>query len=284
MIRAALAAGVLAVSAACGSEVPAADSPLSPQLFLSGDQAAVNDALLERELQFQDLVAECMRRDGFDYFPVDDSKETEAANAAFNEIVGAEAVGLSYGLPSAEYAERWGFGIARRMNYQWGGLLNRPPDRNAEYVDSLDPAAAGAYAESLGRCEQEADESVFAPIDEFETIAAAIGDDVQERLRTDPDVQAADIGWEQCVATTTIPDMVGGLPERPVDLLVAFEEKVLELDLSLANDAELDNFAQLEREAATLSVRCADSVDYRSVVLDRARALEQEALEALGYG
>ncbi len=275
---AALAALALA-SAACSQPV-SEETLVSPRLFLGSDQAAINDALLEKELLFQDGVATCMSSEGFEYFPRDDTAMTKAANAAFDELYGGEADALAYGLPSESYASEWGYGIARRfLAAQEFGSFQAPIDRNEEYLDSLSSGELTEYASSLGNCEVAADQEFFTEIITYRGIAEEVGDEVELRLANDSRILSLDRDWSECVRVEAASYDL--FPEKPIDLLIAME---LESDEIPESDTESwKEFLRVEQDIASVSSACASKFDYASTIVEIVDALTSEELAQRGY-
>ncbi len=155
MKLATVAVAVVALAAACGSDSESteagATSPIAEFLgqedFFSNDDES-QARLAERERQRQDEIAACMKEQGFDYIPID---QTE-----FLSVTGQD--GLDY--DSREYAEKYGFGITtQRFSQEEVGpdLVGRTFDEaeeayvdpNQEVVAAMDEASQEAYYEAL---------------------------------------------------------------------------------------------------------------------------------------
>ncbi len=260
---AALSLAVLGALAACSQGTqPSSTSSMSAELFLQSDQTIINDAVLEVELLFQQSVSDCMIQEGFEYFPVDDSAETAAANRAFNIVVGVEAERLSYGLVSNEYATDWGYGIARRYGEPPPGVsFDRPINRNEEYLAELSQTAREEYARSLGGCEDNADETVFAPVITAQESAGDIMQNVAELLAVHPEVLQLKSDWSRCIAESGVQELAGASPAEPMELIFLLEQLASQ-SLADPSEAALAEFQAIEINVASESARCAESADY----------------------
>jgi hypothetical protein len=120
---------------------PAGDSRLTPlsafftegQEKDTGDQEASDNDFRRQE----QLIAECMTEQGFQYIP----RDPNALRAT--KVKGSEA----FDLPPDQYAERWGYGISTIDSSQFEAEV--PDDPNSAIVTALSPAARGAYDKAL---------------------------------------------------------------------------------------------------------------------------------------
>ena len=147
------------VLAACGgteTETDAGTSPLAEYLgddagfaFADGDQEAAQAAFEEQERERQQVIAECMQAQGFEYIPVDSS-----VFFGFEE-----ADGLEWG--SSEWTAKYGFGITTQRFSQeelgpdlvgWdesGFEEQQENDPNAAIVEAMSESEREAYYEAL---------------------------------------------------------------------------------------------------------------------------------------
>lgn len=131
--------------AACGSDpsappggtaTAAPAGPLSD--FLDADAPADSTAFWEEsDRKVQELTAECMQQQGFEYTPVVQSRTSPDPNAEANKLWGTR-----------KYAEKYGFGIHLTP---MGVLepLEEFVDPNQEYVEAMSPAEQQAYWTAL---------------------------------------------------------------------------------------------------------------------------------------
>lgn len=152
-----LGATVLALAllaAACGGDetTEAGSSPLAEFLgqdfdFDSEDAQA---RFADEERERQETIVACMKREGFDYIPVDTS--------SFNFVETSD--GLEY--DSREYAEKYGFGFSTQRfsqeevgpdlvghSFDQESAEDGPNDPNQEIVDAMDDSTRDAYYEAL---------------------------------------------------------------------------------------------------------------------------------------
>ena len=253
------------------SDDEGSDSPLADLMNWGASDPAEER---RRQLEVEELTAECMREFGWEYEPVDYS----AMN--FNDP-GAEDWELQASDPEA-FGERYGYGVMRQYELYDAVWLagdeaaNTVPfeedtfvDPNQEYVGSLSTSEQEQYYEDLyGQPMVEGDESMSvtsmpAPEDmgcqgrandEVWNQGAGNGDaDVQERIgefyetvEDDPRLQAASDEWIECMGDT-IDGYVGwdGNPaDAPDDLWSVFETKKYEAQglerFEFDDESELD--------------------------------------------
>ncbi len=167
-----VAVAVVALTAACGTDGDSTEagaaSPIAEFLgqedfFNSDEDSQARQA--ERERERQEEIAACMKEQGFDYTPVD--------NSAFLSVTGED--GLDF--DSREWAEKYGFGITtQRFSQEEVGpdLVGHTFDQtedgeefvdpNQEMLDGMDDATRQAYFEALYGSEDD-----FPVIDETMT-------------------------------------------------------------------------------------------------------------------
>jgi len=273
--------GVALLAVACGENTDNQESPaLGPDLFLSADQAAINNALLELELDFQEGIARCIAGTGFDYIPKDDSSETSAANEAFRRHVGDDFEQIALGTPASEYAAEWGYGIARRfldLPADQGSALSVDP--NADYVEGLTSEEANAYAAALGDCEQEG-ASIFAQIEEFQSVAQQVQIATAERLRADARIVELNRDWSRCLAESGVLELLPSAPSDPQELRLMVQSLFFESDSA---ELALEEFLGTERIIASAAVRCAEPLSYADVFLAAESDIQEQELSRLGY-
>jgi len=217
-VPATLAAFLLA---ACGSaETDEAASPFEA-LFGGGDSPAESRA---KQLEQEDIVALCMREEGWEYTPVDYS-------AQFPDQPEEELTGPDYG-------EKYGYGIARSYElYEWpyldengnnsgdGGFGGGFEDPNWEYVSSLSTGEGERYHTALHGDQADAEASVDGegegvytppPLEEQGCYGKAqlevygeqpwndpaFGErfgDLSQQIENDPRLEDAEIVWSDCM-------------------------------------------------------------------------------------
>lgn len=191
---------------------------VSPLAELMGwEWSEPSDDDLSKERQVEELVAACMREEGFEYTPRDPS--TRSVDDSDEEG--------PFSLPPDEFAEQYGYGISTIDLEDL--MVDEPPsvadDPNDEYLQSLSPSAQMAYDDALygefvegeqqddRGCHGDASDEVYGPppgpdsavttYDALETEINAL----DERVRTDERVVAARDEWSNCLADAGFPGM-----------------------------------------------------------------------------
>ncbi len=185
----AIAAALAVFLAACGGSTTetdnAASSPLAEFLgddvslaFGDGDQEAAQAAFAEQERERQQVIAECMQREGFEYIPMDTS----------DFLIFEEADGLEYG--STEWAAKYGFGITtQRFSQEEVG-----PDLvgydDSGFRDQMENDPNSAIVEAMSESEREAYyEALYGGEDSFPTFDDSLSDEEIEAQLEDFDFQ-----------------------------------------------------------------------------------------------
>lgn len=280
-----LTVGLLA--AACSPAQAPETTPeagLTVEVVLDADPRLRSRLLLERELEFQDLIATCMRVEGFEYFPIDDSVEVAAATEAFERDQDDGGVDHRTGLVSESYAAEHGFGLVDLLTpIDRRSPFERPINLNEDYVDQLSPEEASAYSKALGACEDSAGveagfDSVYSLFDTAEDVAMA----VEERLEADGALQRLTASWSACYVDSGA--WHDEFPESPLHLYVQVADMVFESsegaeDASSWNSGEV---ADIERKSASTSARCAAELGYRDTLTATYDAYLQQELASRG--
>jgi hypothetical protein len=204
---------------AADSGAPTADE-IAELLFGFGDieNAEAAQAQYEQEeRERQELIAECMAAQGFEYTPVDYSQFA---------VFGPEG---DLDPTSREYAETYGFGFSTFEDQAIAEPAADFVDPNQEYVEGLSESASDAYYAALYGQPPEIDESMtedeinamleenpdlFQPqgcegeafqstSDGLESVYTALSDqfeDLFQRVEADPRVVAWEADWASCMA------------------------------------------------------------------------------------
>jgi hypothetical protein len=225
-----LLAGCTGGSPDAGATAPAPDlGPLEEYLarvygWADGDAPSAEDQQAEhdrRQREAEELIAACMREQGFDYVPA----------AGDGGVVSGVDPEVAWG--TAEFAEQYGYGISTDP-YGWDDQeLPMTEDPNQEYLDAMSDAERDAYWAALWGPPHEADESADGdeweydwtragcngaahhevwdddPSDEFAGLQDAMRE-VWEQIAVDPRVRALDAAWSACMAAAGF----GGLDSR----------------------------------------------------------------------
>ena len=225
-------------------------TPLSA-FFTVGQGGQPSDA--DREAAANDfrhseqLVADCMHQQGFQYIPRD-----------YNEAIDAKVKNTeAFDLPPDQYAERWGYGISTIDPSQFKAEV--PDDPNSAIVEALSPAARSAYETSMygfdtsegglmssggngtvvarpmdskldapapDGCSTRAMREVYGEdFDRPDTAATSEFDGLNEemgalwdRVSNDPRVSEAKTGWDDCMADAGHPEATD--PDNAAQLVI----------------------------------------------------------------
>ncbi|WP_449282321.1 hypothetical protein [Leucobacter sp.] len=141
-----------------GAEATAEDGPLGKYLSALWDGEEYTQEKLDAETkQTEELVAECMSEEGFEYVP-------DVQNGG--TVYSSESDEIDWN--SEEFVEQYGYGIVN-----WPGMDDMPEDTGEEYVDPNQD-----YVESLSESEQQAYyEALNGPGPTDEEIAAMEDED-----------------------------------------------------------------------------------------------------------
>lgn len=152
--RACVAVAAMVALASCGSN-DASDEPastgttVSPLAELTGWQNDSPEESRRKQLQMEDLIAECMREEGWEYTPVDWSvrmPDVDVDPALMND---PQAFGKKYGYGVVYNYEQW---EEPQLNGEEGGVKEPGPvgtDPNQDYVSQLSPSESEEYYKSL---------------------------------------------------------------------------------------------------------------------------------------
>jgi len=242
----------IALGAGCGSEsgagTEATDTTVSPLAQLLGYQNETPEESRRKQLEAENLIAECMREEGWEYIPVDWAAQ-ESSQGEPDELWGTEAFGKKYG-----------YGVVYNYEqYEEPGLLNPDQahkvdpsaDPNQDYVQSLTEAEQAQYQESLygpmsaefggptveaqtedstieaqqmievQGCNGTAYEEVYGSTDptrDNPDLAARV-EEYYTAQQDDPRLQAANEAWAACLAAKVGDIDIAGSPlKKPTDM------------------------------------------------------------------
>ncbi|HEX6336870.1 MAG TPA: hypothetical protein VFZ85_07950 [Jiangellaceae bacterium] len=221
---------------------------------------------LQKQREFENLVQQCMRDEGFEYVPyvVDPSDWDNPFEDA-------------YALPPDEFAEQYGYGISTLHMAE----SDLPEDPNEEIRRGLSPQALAEYERALygdmeGQefsdgeewtpppledrgCYDKASAQVWGdpyedegnfrdPHQEFESLMESLWS-IQERFMSDPRMEEPTQNWRDCMAEAGHPFEMLGEPEQEVwrrmDELQGWDE-FMELEEQAAAEGVLPAAAQFE--------------------------------------
>jgi|GEM_PF-570263 len=244
-----LATAVVALTASCsGGDEPeptptptASGSPLEALLeeYL-GDWS--NEQVNAQLVRMEELVAECMVEEGFDYTPVD-------YTAMGLDLTGSE-LGAEWG--TAEFAQEYGYGLTTSPVLGDG---TAPEDPNAEYVAGMSASEQDAYYRAL------------------------YGDGY-ETLSTDPEA-AATTSWEDLGCTGAAQNEMLGV-EGEEDEFTALQEEMAAMLASADADPRLNqaNADWAACMAGRGHPDLAAVGDAEAAIADELATLQQEAYAA----
>ncbi|RZS57509.1 hypothetical protein EV141_1222 [Microcella putealis] len=282
---AALSASALVLTlAACspGGDGPTEDefySPLNEYLSAAwGGDLSEEDWMAQAEEDQrirEEIVAECMAEQGFEYIPVVD-------------IGWGSSSGDEWNPDDREWVAQWGYGAVR-----YPGMNDVPDpdeqmvDPNQEYVESLSESEMTAFYEALygpqpteeelnedgsydynwetAGCQGFAENEISGenPIDsdEHKPLMDAINE-LYMQMETNPAFAEVDAEWVTCMADagfsgfSTQPDAQNSV----YDELNSYYEGMTEF---IEDDPALDEIADREVELALADLDCRESTDYR---------------------
>lgn len=294
-----------------GASGPDADrkGPTPLAEFLGWTEGAASDGLSDQELQqerlVQELVARCMRAQGFEYVPEEPVANVSSGGAG------------PFALPPADFAAQYGYGITTIDAADRAGAETDP---NQAIVGGLSPGAREAYRHALygeagarplpgwieplpggaaqgdpddapeqdAGCYQDAQDEVYGPVGTAPDsgLAAAFAEledeltALQERIDREPRVEAAQAEWAHCMADAghsqyTSPDdprqVIG---DRFRELTGLSGAPLTGPTPGPAESAELQALRSHERAAAQADLACRGTYD--GTVTDVRFELERE--------
>ena len=198
---AAALAAVLALLAGCGGggdDTAEADSAsLEEQLGID------DEGILDRQLEAENLIRDCMEAEGFDYVPADPGTQQ------------AELTGTP-GMSKEDFEKEYGYGITTLYEERVDQAVAGPneeiraqlpeedqlaydralygEDASATFAEALD---TGDYSR-LGGCTKEATEAVFGGAEVLQTLSARL-DELDDRMLADARMVKAVKQWTACM-------------------------------------------------------------------------------------
>ncbi|MEW6472376.1 MAG: hypothetical protein AB1679_08895 [Actinomycetota bacterium] len=208
---------------------------------------AERDAAAEDFRRQEQIIAECMQEQGFQYIPRDYHQAVDS------KVKNVEA----FDLPPDQYAERWGYGISTIDASQF--KPEAPEDPNSAIVEALSPEARSAYDKALygidlsrenaivsageggtalarpkgssldspvpDGCQTRALREVYGefaaggkpPSSEFDALNEEMGA-LWDRVANDSRVVAAKAGWSDCMADAGHPEATD--PDNAAQLVI----------------------------------------------------------------
>jgi hypothetical protein len=315
--RSLLAAAAVAVTAGLAgcsggsTPEPEASTPGPLEAFFSdmygnGDQESANAQMMRVE----EIVAQCMSEQGFEYTPVDYSTQPGYDAAA-------EGPEEEWG--TLEFAKKWGYGVTTNP---WGGgeAVEEPMpseewvDPNQDYLNAMSETEQQAYYAALygnqenvegeeveydwttAGCQGKAQHDVYEAGQDTDDVAALQEElgSMYEQVQSDDRITAVAAEWASCMADAgypgfaTIDDASNSIYERVNGL---WEDAYSELDPETATEEDYAAIEDQVQEAqaaitedeiatAVADITCQEDVDYQKVMRDVQREHEQEFYDA----
>ena len=194
-----VAVGVLVVLAACGGGGGEdEDEPQSIDEQIGLDE----DGVLQRQIEAENLVRDCMQAQGLDYVTVDPTQRR------------AQLLG-SAGLSPEDFERQFGYGITtlyeqnRRLQAEQAaaagvGDADRAAYDRALYGERTDATLFEALDDGdfarLGGCSREAVAQVFGGADVVQSLQAKL-DELDRQVASDPRMVTAVAAWSACMRT-----------------------------------------------------------------------------------
>ncbi|HMO11404.1 MAG TPA: hypothetical protein PKB06_07880, partial [Actinotalea sp.] len=267
------------------------------------------------QVRVEEIVAECMAEQGFDYTPVDYSQNGGG-------FVSSDDLDVEWG--TLEFAKKYGYGATTNP---WGDPSTEEPmdpdqewvDPNQEYVESMSETEQQAYYTALWG------EQNYKPTDEGEeyeydwTTAGCQGkaqhevyeqgqpwDDEEyqglfdemnamyEQVQNDPRVTGLNAKWADCMADAgytsfaAVGDAENAIYEKTNKV---WDDAYKDLDWETATDEDykaieaavqdqLSSITDEEIATATADYTCRDKIDYTKVQQEVQFAIERDFIEA----
>ena len=297
LLTSALIVGAVALTAcAPGGEAPVEKSPFE-KLFSEIDGANMSDEEREQQMQEQnakmeELVAECMTDEGFDYTPADMG-------------IWAFSSGDEWKPDDREWVSQYGYGAINwpgRDEMNAGGR-EEYVDPNADYVASLSESEQAAYYEALygpmiessegsvdmetewnwetagcyGWAQNQNEEVSIWNSDEAEAFNEAMNE-FYENQSEDPKMDSAHSDWSNCMADA---GHTGFAKQEDAqnsiyDELNSYYENQTEY---IENDPELEKLGETEIELALADLDCRTSTNYTKRAQEVQFAAEQKFID-----
>ena len=188
------AVGVLVLLTGCGGGGGDEAQTIDEQIGLD------EEGVLQRQIQAENVVRDCMKAQGFDYVPVDPTQRR------------AQLLG-SAGLSPEDFEKQFGYGITtlfeqnRRLQAEQAAAAgiseaDRPAYDRALYGERTDATLfealdAGDFSR-LGGCSREAAAQVFGGAEVIQSLQSEL-DELDQRVASDPRMVTALEAWSACM-------------------------------------------------------------------------------------
>jgi len=188
------AVGVLVLLTGCGGGGGDEAQTIDEQIGLD------EEGVLQRQIQAENVVRDCMKAQGFDYVPVDPTQRR------------AQLLG-SAGLSPEDFEKQFGYGITtlfeqnRRLQAEQAAAAgiseaDRPAYDRALYGERTDATLfealdAGDFSR-LGGCSRDAAAQVFGGAEVIQSLQSKL-DELDQRVASDPRMVTAVEAWSACM-------------------------------------------------------------------------------------
>ncbi|MCV2395422.1 hypothetical protein OEB99_13985 [Actinotalea sp. M2MS4P-6] len=309
-----LACSALAL-AGCSGTPAASPSTAGPlEAFFADAMGSYDEEAANRDaMQVEELVAQCMAEQGFEYTPVDQSQGISYSS---------DDLDVEWG--TLEFAEQYGYAITTDP---WGTMTEESPEEAQEWVDPNED-----YVAAMSETEQQAyytalygDQSQYEEVEDGEEIEynwedngcqgaaqhevyeggdavdsdqfQALWDDMDamwQAVQDDPRMAEAVAGWASCMADAGYPGMASfDDPQNQISDQVnaLWDDAYADLDPETATEddwAAVEDQVQGEQAAltdteiamATADYTCRDDADVTSLQTEVQNEYEQEFVDS----
>ncbi|MFT3944932.1 MAG: hypothetical protein QM705_14070 [Ancrocorticia sp.] len=288
--------GALALTGCSGSEDKGKDSseenygPLGDYLMaMDMGQELTQEDYDQQDIKREELIAECMAKEGFEYKPDTNNGGTVVNSDDYD--------GPEWG--SLEFAQQYGYGF---FNSPWQENAGEPQeyvDPNQDYIDGLSESEQQAYYETLhgpqpteeemkameenpeeggyeydwskagcyGAAQHEVDtETGGNPWEdpEFKDLFDAMNAFYME-AELDPEIQALDKEWASCMADAGYPDVTS--KNRAFEVMMDEQNELYsggeDGEYVEPDQKKLDEVKKKEIDMAVADWKCGDAMDYQ---------------------
>ena len=167
-------------------------------------------SLLARRLKIEAVVSTCMKKQGFDYVPLDPSVV----------VVGGGKFVVT-GLSEDEFRKQYGYGFSTTYDLKPATGTSAGVNPNVTIRDGLNPSdqkaydkaldggsEAGSFANAvfqgdfgkLGGCNKTAATEVFGGVDALDVVSSTL-EEVDKRVSADPQIVKAEREWKDCLTS-----------------------------------------------------------------------------------
>lgn len=247
-----VAACGLMVLAGCGGGASEAQNLTTVDEQIGIDE----DGILERQVQAENKIRDCMKAQGFEYVPVDPGAQQAAM------------VGRS-GMSHEEFEKQFGYGITTLYEQRFTQTVAGPNQEIRNALGDADRAAydAALYGDDptatfqvaldngdftrLGGCTKQATAEIFGGTAVIQTLQSLL-DDTDEKIFSDSRMVKAVEKWSACMGdagfTVSEPDEVDAILEGKLEAIVGPPEERVAPVPGQEPPYDADALAALQRE------------------------------------